>query len=92
MNMNQLVEDAILGRLITTMIDDGFRIEISDQDGGGLYLYAVADGGFKPETGYEYWIRLNLGAGPTSVIADYSTNLEATISSVNDFAASFETE
>ena len=85
---NQILEDAIIGKVVTTLIDEGFRIEMSDQDGGGLFLYAAEDGGEKPEGGYSYWVRLVLGNG-TDVIVDYTTNLENTLKPANDFAAQF---
>ena len=89
MNMNQWVEDAIIGKVITTLVEEGFRLEISDQDGGGLFVYAAADGGEKPEDGYNYWVRLVPGNG-ADVIVDYTTNLEATIKPVSEFAATFQ--
>ena len=41
---NDILEDAIVGKLVNTLIDDGYRLEMSDQDGGGLFVYAVEDG------------------------------------------------
>jgi hypothetical protein len=51
-NWNQLLEDAIIGKVVTALVDEGFRLEMSDQDGGGLFVYAAEDGGEKPEGGY----------------------------------------
>lgn len=85
---NQILEDAIVGRLIGALVDDGFRIEISDQDGGGLFVYAAEDGGAKPKDGFKFWARLQPGNG-ADVIVDYTTNLEALLKPVNAFAASF---
>ncbi len=85
---NQLLEDAIIGKTIAALIDDGFRLEISDQDGGGLFIYATEDGGEKPAAGYNYWVRLVLGNG-TDVIVDYTANLETTLESVNKFTEQF---
>lgn len=88
----QILEDAIVGKLVTTLIDEGFRIEMSDQDGGGLYLYAASheeNEGRKPRAGYRYWVRLTPGNG-ADVITDYTTNLTNTIKPVNDFAAQFQ--
>lgn len=89
MNLNDLVEDAIIGKLVTALVDEAFRIEMSDLDGGGLFVYAAPDGGHKLEDGYHYWVRLVPGNG-ADVIVDYTTNLEATIKPVNDFAAQFQ--
>lgn len=89
MNWNAILEDAIIGKLVGTLIDDGFRLEMSDQDGGGLFLYAVEDGGEKPEGGYTHWVRLVLGNG-TDVIVDYTTNLEDTLKPINEFAKLFQ--
>ena len=55
MDMNQMVEEAIIGKLVTTLVDEGFRVELSDQDGGGLFVYAAADGGSKPLTRHFFW-------------------------------------
>lgn len=85
---NQILEDAIVGMAISALIEDGYRLEMSDQDGGGLFIYAAADGGRKPKGGYKHWIRLVPGNG-LDVIVDYTTNLEPTIKLVNDFAAKF---
>lgn len=85
----RLLEDAIVGKVVTSLIDEGFRVEVSDQDGGGLFVYAAPDGGNKPKTGYDYWVRLVPGNG-TDVIVDYTTNLEAVIKPANDLAAQFQ--
>lgn len=88
-NWRKILIDSALGRLIGTLIEDGFRVELSDQDGGGLYLYAYPDNGNCPKTGAEYWIRLEPSNSPESFIVDYTTNLESVIRSVFDFAESF---
>jgi hypothetical protein len=85
---NDILEAAIVGKLINELTSNAFRLEISDQDGGGLFVYAAADGGEKPEAGYEYWVRLVPGNG-ADVIVDYTTNLEDTIKPVNEFANTF---
>lgn len=89
LNWNQILEDAIVGKLVNTLIDEGFRVEMSDQDGGGLFVYAAEDGGVRPEDGYKYWVRLVPGNGP-DVIVDHTTNLEKTLAEVNAFAAQFQ--
>ena len=64
MNLTNLVEDAILGRIVHELaVKRGFRVEVCDQDGGGLYLYAVPDGGEKPADGYNYWVNWSLEMG-----------------------------
>lgn len=86
---NQILEDAIVGKVIGALVDDGYRIEISDQDGGGLFVYAMPDGGKMPKDGAKFWVRLVLGNG-ADVIVDYTTNLEATIKPINDFVATIQ--
>lgn len=88
-NWNQILEDAIVGKLIATLIDDGFRLEMSDQDGGGLFVYGLREGTKKPKDGFEYWVRLVPG-NVADVIVDYTTNLETVLAPVNAFAAQFE--
>lgn len=86
LNWNQILEDAIVGKLIATLVDESFRVEISDQDGGGLFVYAY-DGDRRPAK-FDHWVRLVPGNGP-DVIVDYTTNLEDTLKSVNAFASGF---
>src|SRR5882757_7118446 len=83
---NQILEDAIVGKLIAALVDADYRIDISDHDGGGLFVYAAANGGNKPRSGYVFWVRLEPGNG-ADVIVDYTTNLESVIAPVNAFAA-----
>ena len=89
MNLTQLLEDAILGKVINALIERGFRVTVSDQDGGGLYVYAAADGGEKPADGWNYWIQLVPGNG-SNYISDYSLNLEDVLKPINAFLASIE--
>jgi len=90
-NWNQILEDAIIGKVVTALVDDGFRLETSPQAGGGSYIYAVENGGKKPPEGFDFWVCIVPGNG-TSVISDYSVNLEETLKPVNEFAAQFEEE
>ena len=85
MRWNQVLEDAIFGRVLTCLLDHGFRVEVSDQDGGGLFFYAATNGGMKPKTGYSHWVRFAPGRGP-NVISDYTVNLEAVIRPALDLA------
>jgi len=88
---NKIIEDAIIGKLVTELTERGFRVALSDQDGGGLYLYAMPDNGEFPLGSREiaHWVRLVQGNG-SSVISDYSLTLEQDIKAVNEFAAAFE--
>jgi hypothetical protein len=79
---NEQIERSIVGELVLQLTSDGFRVIFSDQDGGGLYLYAVPDNGeCRPADGYDYWIRLVPGNG-TDIIVDYSVNLEDALQTV----------
>lgn len=78
-------ERQIIGELVLNLIDNGFRVEISDSDGGGLFVYAAPDGGEKPEGGYEYWVRLVEGNG-CDIISDFSTRTERYIKGALDLA------
>ena len=89
LDMNSIIEEAIIGKVVTALIDEGFRIEASDQDGGGLFIYAAEDGGKKPKGGYNYWVRLVPGNG-ADVLSDYTTNLETVLKPVNEFAEQFQ--
>lgn len=92
MNWNQLLEDAIMGKLIGALVDDGYRVQVSDQDGGGLFVYAMPDGKEFPRAtsgAICHWAKLVPGNGP-DMISDYSTNLEKTLKPVNEFAAQYQ--
>ncbi|MFA5897673.1 MAG: hypothetical protein WC829_01040 [Hyphomicrobium sp.] len=88
-NWTQILEDAIVGKVVTALIDEGFRVEMSDQDGGGLFVYAAEDGGAKPDGGFEYWVRLVPGNG-ADVVVDYTTNLESVMKPINKFVKQFQ--
>ncbi len=83
---NQILEDAIVGKVMMALVDAGYRVEISDQDGGGLYLYAWNTDRRPSE--FNHWVRLVPGNG-ADVLSDYSTNLESVVAPVNAFAARF---
>lgn len=90
MNWAQLLEDIILGKIVTALMDNGFRVVISDQDGGGLHVYGIADNGeTAPDGKYDYWVRCVPGNGDT-FISDYTTNLETVLAPVNAFSRSVE--
>ena len=73
--MGKSIERSVIGELVMSLTEDGFRIEFCSQDGGGLYMYAAPDGGQKPKDGWKYWLRLVEGNG-ADIISDYSVNLE----------------
>ena len=87
--MERLTERAIVGALVMELINNGFRVEMCDQDGGGLHVYAVPDGGQKPTDGYDYWIILVPGNG-TDVISDYSVNFETILAPVFKFVETLD--
>ena len=85
---NSTLEDAILGKIVMTLLDDGFRVILSNQDGGGLYLYANPGNAEEiPEGGYKYWVRLTPGNG-VDFITDYTVNLDEIMKPVEEFIAS----
>lgn len=73
--MSKLTECSIVGELVLTLTEQGFRVELCALDGGGLHLYAVIDGEEKPADGWKYWVKLVEGNGP-NIISDYSVNIE----------------
>lgn len=88
-NWSEVLEHALLGHVISCMVDAGYRVIVSDQDGGGLFVYGIADGGEKrPAGGYTYWVRCVPGNG-ADFISDYSTNLESVLAPANAFAFQF---
>lgn len=84
---NDVLENAIIGRVCTALLDDGYRIELSDQDGGCLFVYAWQTE--KRPARHTHWVRLTLGNG-ASVLTDYTTNLESVLASINTFAAQWQ--
>jgi hypothetical protein len=85
MAWNQLLEDILMGKVITALVDQGYRIEISDQDGGGLFIYAAENGGKRPREGYKYWVNVVPGNG-ADFISNYTTKLETLMAPINKFA------
>lgn len=87
----RITEDAILGRIVTVLVEDGFRVELSDQDGGGLHVYASPDNGDITVDGAYHWLRLTPGNDEAcGFITDYSVNLEETLKPVFEFIADLE--
>ena len=87
MRWNDIIEHAIVGKLTADLIDEGFRIEMSDQDGGGLFVY-IWRGERKPAGGVRSWVKLVPGNG-ADVLSDYTIDLETTLKEVNAFAAQY---
>jgi len=82
---NQILEDAILGKVISCLLDHGFRVVVSDQDGGGLHVYGMADNGFMGAADKaDCFVKCVPGNG-ADFISDYSTSLEKVIKPANDF-------
>ena len=79
-----LVQHIIIGRLVQSLLDDGYRVVISDQDGGGLFVYAVPDNGDKT-SGYDYWVRMEPANAEVDFIVDYSTNLTGLVEPLTAF-------
>jgi len=90
MKWSGILQAAILGKLVDCMVEEGFRVEICDQDGGGMFVYGVPDAGQKPKTGFDYWARLQPANNGSDFISDFTTNLEFTIKPALEFAAQFD--
>lgn len=84
MNLTQRI---LLSSVVQALLDEGYRITISDQDGGGLYVYAVPDNGDAPSDGFAYWVRLEPANDGVDFIADYTTNLTALVEPINALAS-----
>lgn len=84
---NEILVNATFGKLVLALVDEGYRLEISDQDGGGLYIYAAPDAGevVKP---CNYWVRLN--PGNEDLVVDYSTNLASVLRPIFAFEDKFK--
>lgn len=81
-----LTQHAILGRLVFELLDNGYRVIVSDQDGGGLYVYASPDNG-DGNGPFDFWVRLDIDNTGADFIVDYSANLNTVIEPVDAFAA-----
>lgn len=74
----KLIQNAVLGNLITTLTDEGYRCEVTTLAcGDGTFIYAHPDNGHMPKTGATHWVRINY-----SGITDYSVNLEDALTPV----------
>ena len=81
---NNIIEHAIIGHAVSALIDEGYRVEMSDQDGGGLFAYAWQTE--KRPAQFSHWIKFVLGNG-VDVLVDHTMNLEAILKDTNAFAA-----
>ena len=90
MRWNSILEHAIVGKLVDCLVQEGFRIEMSDQDcpDGLTYVYAWKDEVGRPVDGVKYYVKLVPGNG-ADVISDYTTNLETVLKDVNEFASQY---
>lgn len=85
---NDILEAAIIGKVCTALSDDGFRVELSDRDSGAGEIYCYAWKTEKRPAIFSFWVKLIPGNG-ADVLSDHTTNLEAVLKPVNDFAASW---
>lgn len=85
-----LTQLAILGRLTQALLDDGYRVIVSDQDGGGLFVYASPDNG-DGNGPFDFWVRLETANDGADFISDYTTNLNAILEPVTALADVLET-
>lgn len=69
------------------LVDEGYRVEMSDQDGGGLFAYAWQ--GEKRPAKFLHYVRFVPGNG-ADVLVDYTTNLESVLADTNAFAAAWQ--
>lgn len=79
---DQIIEDAITGKVVTALLDAGYRVEISDQDGGGLFVYAWETA--QRPAKFNHWVRITPGNGADALV-DHTTSLETVLKPVNDF-------
>jgi len=81
----QLLEDAIAGKLLSTLLNAGYQVDIEFQ-GGYVWFYAF-DTEKRPSQ-YKYWVKCVEG-NYADFITDYTTNLEETLKPVNEFVKSW---
>ena len=82
---NDMLEHAIIGKLTTTLLNAGYRIDIEYLN-GYMWVYAY-DVEKRPFT-YKHWVKCVEGNG-CDIIVDYTTNLEKDLKSVNEFAEQY---
>ena len=88
MTIESEFEENVLGKVVTALLEHCYRVEISDQDGGGLYVYAYPDNGKPDDDGARHWVSLTPGNG-VDFVRDYSTNLESVLKPINDFIKTY---
>lgn len=87
-DMNELLEQAIVGKLIQALTDEGFNVKAVPQECEYSWIYAwPCELENEPET-YDHWVKLVYGNG-CDIISDYSMSLETVIKPVNDFTELF---
>lgn len=87
---NEILEHAIVGKLVDALLQEEYRVVIEDQEDGitRVYVHDQDEDHGIPEGGYKMWVKLVPGNG-ADIISDYTTNLEKVLKPVNDFAAQF---
>ena len=90
---NDHLTNSVIGYLVIALIDDGYRVELSNDDGGGLHLYAAANGKEIPPAGHvKSWVRLIPENSPAGCVHDYTTDLEEIMKPVLAFASALDDE
>jgi hypothetical protein len=87
-----LFTNAIIGKLALTLVEEGWRIEFCDQDGGGLFVYAAPADTQIPHGNVSYWVHLEPANKGADVIADYTIqeDFSAVVEKVIDYANKLE--
>lgn len=88
---NELLEHMILGRIVTAMMDAGYRVVTSIEDAPDyLYVYGIKDNREnKPRGGYTHWVKCVPGNG-SDFISDYTTNLESVLQPISETISLFQ--
>lgn len=91
----RLLCNAVIGALVLNAIEEGYRVELSNQDGNGLHLYAVPDNGErKPGELFDFWVRLQPENDTMAdIIIDFSTQtawVEYVVAPAQEYAAQLD--
>lgn len=89
MKPNTLFANAVIGMIVTELLEANYRVEVYSDEISSPYIYAYPDGAEVSEVA-EYWVLLHLDNDPIHIISDYSVNLEKVLAPVNKFCASLE--
>lgn len=87
---NAILKNAVVGLVVQTLMEDNFRVEVSDFDGMAFFVYGAEDNSSMPKDGYKFWVKFHPENDAVDMINDYSTNLETTLKPVFDFIKRFE--